>query len=164
MKHYKLNGNITVLPARNMVNDVKLEPRLMKLLCLLLEKRGQTVTRDEIINDIWKGYGGGDDGLTQAVSFLRKVLNDTDKTLIETVPKTGYIFNGEVTTDELIIPYADSNAANHTTPRYKYIFIAIVITVAVLALIVLVNNKPDNAPPAPNTTPKETPAPAPIAP
>ena len=68
----------------------------MKLLCLLVDNQGKLVTREEIIEKIWNGYGGGDEGLTQAISFLRKALNDTNKQIIETVPKGGYIFRGNV--------------------------------------------------------------------
>ncbi|HZY40212.1 MAG TPA: winged helix-turn-helix domain-containing protein, partial [Mucilaginibacter sp.] len=90
MDPFKINDEFAVIPLSNQVsNNVKLEPRLMKLLCLLVSNRGCLVCREEIIEKIWNGYGGGDDGLTQAISFLRKILNDTDKKIIETVPKGG---------------------------------------------------------------------------
>lgn len=97
MQPFKINQDYTVYPDANTVgNTVKLEPRLMKLLCLLAENPGVLVTREKIVEKIWKGYGGGDEGLTQAISYLRKVLNDNDKTIIETVPKGGYIFKGAI--------------------------------------------------------------------
>ena len=71
-----------------------LEPRLMKLLCLLVEQRGKVVTRELIIHDIWNDYPGASDGLNQAISFLRKELADNNKEIIKTIPKAGYQFNG----------------------------------------------------------------------
>lgn len=71
-----------------------LEPRLMKLLCLLVEQRGKVVTRELIIRDIWNDYPGASDGLNQAISFLRKELADNNKEIIKTLPKAGYQFNG----------------------------------------------------------------------
>ncbi len=96
MEEFRINNAFTVVPEKNMVNEVKLEPRLMKLLCLLAENPRQVISREEIIETIWKGYGGGDEGLTQAISFLRKLFNDHEKKIIETVPKTGYIFNADI--------------------------------------------------------------------
>ena len=100
MISYNINDQFTIIPEKNLVNEVRLEPRLMKLLCLFIENKGVAVSREQIVNDIWAGYGGGDDGLTQAVSFLRKILTDTDKKIIETIPKTGYVFNASVTVEE----------------------------------------------------------------
>src|ERR1700753_1586895 len=97
MQPFKINDDFTICPdATTIGNTVKLELRLMKLLCLLVVNTGNLVTREEIVEKIWNGYGGGDEGLTQAISFLRKALNDIDKTIIETVPKGGYIFRGRV--------------------------------------------------------------------
>jgi len=97
MQPFKINDEFSVSPLNNQFSSaIKLEPRLMKLLCLLVDNRGKLVTREEIIEKIWNGYGGGDEGLTQAISFLRKALNDTNKEIIETVPKGGYIFRGNV--------------------------------------------------------------------
>jgi DNA-binding winged helix-turn-helix (wHTH) protein len=97
MQPFKINQDYTVYPDTNTVgNTVKLEPRLMKLLCLLAEDPGVLVTREKIVEKIWNGYGGGDEGLTQAISHLRKVLNDNDKAIIDTVSKGGYIFKGTI--------------------------------------------------------------------
>lgn len=74
----------------------RLEPRLMKLLFLLASHAGQLVSREQIIRDIWNDYGGGEDGLTQAISFLRKMLDDVAKDRIRTIPKKGYLLNAAV--------------------------------------------------------------------
>ena len=96
MEDFRINNAFTVMPGKNMVNEVRLEPRLMKLLCLLAENPRQVISREKIIETIWQGYGGGDEGLTQAISFLRKLFNDHEKKIIETVPKAGYIFHADV--------------------------------------------------------------------
>lgn len=91
-----INGQYLINPDRNEINEMKVEPRLIKLLCLLMENKGNLVSRTYIIETVWNGYGGGNEGLTQAISFLRKLFNDTDKTIIETISKSGYIFNGAI--------------------------------------------------------------------
>lgn len=68
----------------------------MQLLNILVQKRGETVTREELVTTIWQDYGG-DEGLTQAISILRKTLLDNKKELIQTVPKKGYILKASIT-------------------------------------------------------------------
>ncbi|WP_316819300.1 helix-turn-helix domain-containing protein [Pedobacter nyackensis] len=97
-----INRRFRVNASRNEVLDhrtgkiVRLEPRLMKLLCLLIENHGQIVNRSLIIEQIWNDYPGADEGLNQAISGLRKLLEDDQKKIIETLPKTGYCFRGGI--------------------------------------------------------------------
>lgn len=72
--------------------ETRLEPRIISLLLLLIENQSQVLSREKAIKKVWQNYAGGDDGLTQAISFLRKVLDDKHKTIIKTIAKKGYIF------------------------------------------------------------------------
>ena len=99
---FNINDRFWVDPSSNLLKDLvenresRLEPRIMELLCMLTDQPGKTITREQMVATIWKDYGGGDDGLTQAISMLRKVLDDPNKELIQTIPKKGYSFNGKV--------------------------------------------------------------------
>jgi len=66
----------------------------LELLCLLVERRGELVTREEIEKQIWgdETYVDFEHGLNAAISELRGVLNDTasNPRYIETLPKVGY--------------------------------------------------------------------------
>ena len=92
---YYINNRFCVDPSSNLLTDLeekrdtRLEPRIMELLCMLTDQTGKTITREHLVTSIWKDYGGGDDGLTQAISTLRKVLDDQNKELIHTIPKKG---------------------------------------------------------------------------
>lgn len=146
MEDFRINNTYTVMPDKNTVNEIRLEPRLMKLLCLLAENPGQVINREEIIETIWKGYGGGDEGLTQAISFLRKLFNDHEKKLIETVPKAGYIFNANVEFPEKM--------EEMTTEKKKsslpvYVIIGVII---VAFLWILLSTKTSEVPFAPKAT------------
>ena len=70
----------------------KLDPKAADLLAVLAERSGEVVSRDDILEKLWPGLVVGDDALPQAVSRLRKALNDTPKAprYIETIPKRGY--------------------------------------------------------------------------
>jgi DNA-binding winged helix-turn-helix (wHTH) protein len=97
---YNINDRYRVYPALNQVQDVQtgyithLEPRIMAVLEYLSRYAGQLATREAMILDIWNNYGGGDEGLSQAISLLRKVLNDREKKLIQTIPKKGNRLTG----------------------------------------------------------------------
>lgn len=98
-----LNNRYLVSAEKNTVSDQemqeesRLEQRFIEVLMMLAENPNQLVTREKIIRSVWNDYGGADEGLTQSISYLRKVLNDTDKTIIETIPKKGYILNASLT-------------------------------------------------------------------
>lgn len=65
----------------------RLEPRLAGVLSVLIQHRGDAVSRDTLLALVWE-EDGSDEALTQAISRLRKALGD--KSLIETVPRVGY--------------------------------------------------------------------------
>jgi DNA-binding winged helix-turn-helix (wHTH) protein len=92
----QLRGEITDRQAGTLN---RIEPRLIKLLCLLTEHREKPVSREMIVKEIWNNYPGADEGLNQAISVLRKLLNDNEKRIIETLPKIGYCFHGTTTAD-----------------------------------------------------------------
>lgn len=102
MENFYINEFFFVEPGANSVTNkstgikLHLEARIVQLLCILVEKQGKTATRDELITAIWQDYGGGDEGLTQAISILRKTFSDTQKELIQTVHKKGYVLNAVI--------------------------------------------------------------------
>ena len=75
---------------------VRLERRPMELLVLLLQRGGQLVTREEIIEKLWGGKVviDFDAGLNTVVRKVRHALGDAPETpaFIETVAGKGYRF------------------------------------------------------------------------
>lgn len=133
--------------TRNTVSDQqtstvsKVEHRLIRVLTLLAGHPNEVVSRDRLVKEIWNDYGGADEALTQAISFLRKLLNDTDRTLIETVPKMGYILQAAITNADPV----DERPEIHTLkarPRgwKKYVFIAIGFVFVCIILLLFVKN------------------------
>jgi DNA-binding winged helix-turn-helix (wHTH) protein len=95
----RLRGELTDQQAGTIV---RVEPRVIKLLCLLAEHPEKPVSREMIIKEIWNDYPGGDEGLNQAISVLRKLLGDDEKKIIETLPKIGYCFHATTSTDTTV--------------------------------------------------------------
>jgi DNA-binding winged helix-turn-helix (wHTH) protein len=132
---FVVNNRFVVNSDRSEVFDkstglkTRLEPRLMKLLCLLAGQKGAVVKREFIIKEIWDDYPGANEGLNQAISFLRKLLNDEDKLIIQTQPKSGYSFHASISKE---------NVYNHAS-RNRYLQIVVGATFILLLLFVIFN-------------------------
>lgn len=80
-------------------NDViSLSPKAAELLKLLVEREGQVISKQEIFDLVWAGTYVEDGVLTQNVYTLRNVLgrDEEGKQFIETVPRRGYRFAGQL--------------------------------------------------------------------
>ena len=73
-------------------STVEVEPRVMAVLIALAQRQGETLRRQELIDAVWNGAPGADQSLNNAISLLRRALEDTnaDYRLIQTIPKQGY--------------------------------------------------------------------------
>ena len=83
-------------------NSVQVPPRLMRLLMLLVEQAGETVSRETLIEALWpRGYVN-EEALSRAVNELRSLLHDDARApqFIRTVPKQGYRLIAGVGTSE----------------------------------------------------------------
>ena len=89
-------NEIQDMNKENGPTGTSVEPRIMEVLEILVKAGPKVVSREELIEKVWDNYGGADDALNQAISHLRKILNDKDKDnrIIETVVKRGYRFVG----------------------------------------------------------------------
>jgi DNA-binding winged helix-turn-helix (wHTH) protein len=74
--------------------EVPLPPRVLGVLELLLQRAGEVVNRQELIDSIWKDAFVTDTSLAEAVSVLRQALRDDPQspTFIQTLHRRGYRF------------------------------------------------------------------------
>lgn len=115
--------------------DHHLEPRLIEVLVALLKNPGILVTRETLIQEIWNDYGGAEEGLTQAISTLRKLLADETKDIIRTVPKKGYMLMAPVVKQN----HAASMSASKS--RSKMVYVGGVGLIVVVSLFLLTFNR-----------------------
>lgn len=74
-----------------------LEPRAYDLLAYLLRHRDRTISKDELLDEVWLGRIVSVGALARAATTVRKAIGCTERTrLIRTVHKTGYRFAAEV--------------------------------------------------------------------
>ncbi len=76
-----------------------IEARQLKLLKLFVENYGQAVSRNQIMDALWNDTVVSDNSVSQAVTQLRKSLQDDKETprFIKTVPRVGYQLIAELT-------------------------------------------------------------------
>jgi Tol biopolymer transport system component/DNA-binding winged helix-turn-helix (wHTH) protein len=115
----------------------KIEPRMMRVLLYLIEKKGEVVKRSDLISDIWENEFVGDDALTQTISRLRKVLNDrsSEVRFIQTIPKVGYKLVCEI---EYILNRTDVRQKNKTR-----IWLSSLVGILLLVSVVMITHSPN---------------------
>ena len=77
---------------------VRIEPKALQLLILLIENRERPVSKQELFDRIWPNVAVTENALTRAIAQVRKTLGDDAEAprYIETVPTRGYRFIGTV--------------------------------------------------------------------
>lgn len=93
-----LAGEWTVYRHRNLLvrgdEHVRVEPRVMEVLVYLADRAGQVVSKEELVEQVWRGRYVTDDVLTATIYALRKALGDDARRpkCIETVSRRGYMW------------------------------------------------------------------------
>lgn len=77
---------------------VPLQPKSLDLLELLLLRRGEAISKNELMKALWPDCVVEEIGLARNISILRKALGEDAESYIETVPKRGYRFTVGVPT------------------------------------------------------------------
>lgn len=74
--------------------EIPLPPRVLGVLEALMERPGEVVARQELLDGVWKDAFVSDTSLAEAVSVLRQALGDDPQapTYIQTVHRRGYRF------------------------------------------------------------------------
>jgi len=91
-----LDGNKKLLWRDS--EPVALTPKVLDTLLTLIELRDRVVTKDELLERVWRGTVVEEGGLARNISILRKALGEKpdQHTYIVTVPGKGYRFVADV--------------------------------------------------------------------
>ena len=118
---------------------LRLPSQSFQVLQMLLERRGTLVTRDELRAVLWTSdtFVDFDHGLHAAVNRLREALGDSaDRPrLIETLPRRGYRFIGEITQEPVAIAIPPSSTVPLANWRKRPIWLAVIVMAGVALLI-----------------------------
>jgi DNA-binding winged helix-turn-helix (wHTH) protein len=72
--------------------EIEMEPRVAEVLSYLVENAGRVVSREELLNAVWRTLNVSDDVLTRCVNLIRKAFDDDPASprVLETITKRGY--------------------------------------------------------------------------
>lgn len=107
-------GPFSLDPTRRVLmragDGVPVTARAFDILLALLERAGQTVGKDELLQIVWPDTVVEEANLSQQIFLIRKLLGQSDENpFIATVPRRGYQFVAPVTT-------RPHTATNRSTP------------------------------------------------
>ena len=94
---YKVDPNEGVLYRGDKL--IRLAPKVFETLLLLVENNGKILSKDEMMDGIWKDSFVEEGNLTQNIYTLRRIFGRRNK-FIKTIPKRGYIFEANIKTVE----------------------------------------------------------------
>lgn len=97
VQRYSPIGNFVLDNDQQMIQlgeqNIHLRQKLMLVLQALIQNNGRLISRDSLIDQIWRGnYYTGKKGLTHTICLLRRILNLDIKQSVRiiTIPKRGY--------------------------------------------------------------------------
>ncbi|HJQ38949.1 MAG TPA: winged helix-turn-helix domain-containing protein [Thermoanaerobaculia bacterium] len=113
---------------------VRLEPKAFDLLVYFTEHAGETLSREQLIADVWGGKFVTDDAVMVAVYALRQAFGDSSRSprFIETIRGRGYRWIGEATVERPALAGRDGGL-KPAAPRV--IVIAALIATGVAAIV-----------------------------
>lgn len=78
--------------------EVPLQLKAFETLCILVERAGRLLTKDDLLRQLWPGTIVEENNLNKNISMLRKALgeNAAGQSYIETIPRVGYRFAAKV--------------------------------------------------------------------
>jgi TolB-like protein/Tfp pilus assembly protein PilF len=110
-------GSWWVVPTRNEISEQgiskHLENRLMQTLVFLAAHQGQTISREQFFDVVWKDLVVNEEALSRAISLLRTALEDNAHSprYIQTIPGKGYRLIAQVHAGKQAAERVDDNAA-----------------------------------------------------
>ncbi len=79
-------------------NVLAVEPQVFAVLQVLIENRYRVVTKDDLINNVWRGRIMSDAAISRRIKSARQALKDDGRSqrLIKTVHGIGFRFVGDI--------------------------------------------------------------------
>ncbi len=103
--------------------EVPLQLKAFETLCILVERAGRLLTKDDLLRQVWPDATVEENNLNKNISMLRKALGErsTGDPYIETIPRVGYRFVAPVTIVGTLAVAPAVPEAVHERPRQKSI-------------------------------------------
>jgi DNA-binding winged helix-turn-helix (wHTH) protein/Tol biopolymer transport system component len=120
-------------------DEIRLPPRALALLQYLIERAGRVVSKQALMDAVWKDAHVSETSLTEAIGVLRQTLGDDPQQprFVQTVHRRGYRFVAPIAagpSTELRVA-AQSQAPETASQGRRFGVFGFVVTVVVVALV-----------------------------
>jgi TolB-like protein/DNA-binding winged helix-turn-helix (wHTH) protein len=149
-------GDRRVEPSLNRIagpqGPVQVEPKVMAVLTCLAGRRGEVVSKEELVREVWEGRYVSDDVVWRCIGELRRALGDDARqpVLIETIPKRGYRLKDEKDLKGGGEIHAGAATGRPLIPR-GWLAVAFLLGFGALAAVLLVSTRRGGAEHTPQT-------------
>lgn len=101
---------------RRGANSIATAPQVFDLLVYLIENRERVVSRDDVLDAVWRGRIISDSTLTSHINAVRKAIGDSgsEQALVRTIARKGFRFVGNINNPR-VLPVAthEGSKAEH---------------------------------------------------
>lgn len=144
--HFRV-GAWLVQPSLNSISfdgsTTRVEPKVMAVLVCLASRPGEALSKDRLLQEVWRDTFVTEDVLKHAISDLRRVFEDDarDPRVIQTIPKRGYRLVTPVSrvdsfdTPTQAAPVAVPLARNRTNQDRRGLWAAGIAAVVLISLV-----------------------------
>ena len=112
--------------------EIDLRPQSFDILRVLVSRIGILVTREELQSAVWGRKVVTDGSLAQCLIDIRKALGDSDRKIIRTISRRGYILNLPVVVQTE--PTIDKSPAVSERPPIKHLLASTALAMTALAV------------------------------
>jgi TolB-like protein/DNA-binding winged helix-turn-helix (wHTH) protein/Flp pilus assembly protein TadD len=141
-RHYAF-GDFVLDTARGALlrdgNEVTLRKQVYEMLVILVERQGELVSKDFLMETIWSDTVVTENSITQCLKEIRQAIHDSELNKIRTVPKRGYIFTLPVIQSDAAKQDGDTSSGNRPA---GWLGLAALAVVAIIVWWIL-SNRPD---------------------
>jgi len=121
---------------------IRLQGQPLQILAMLLERPGETVTREELQKKLWPAdtFVDFEQGLNNAMKRLRAALDDDAETprFVETLPRRGYRFIGSLNGSRQV-PAAESKPGSRLGLALRVATLGVLAAIAMTVLLLGLN-------------------------
>ena len=131
--------NLDAVELRKAGVKLKIQDQPFQILSLLLERRGEIVTREELQQQLWPDgtFVDFEHGVNTAVKKIREVLGDDADSprFVETVPRRGYRFIASIDGPGPPPQLPEISEPHPSSPRRRTLIVCGLLAVALAALV-----------------------------
>lgn len=145
---YRIEGNILFCPNNvGFYHDgfydelVAISSPAARLFSFLIERKGEIVDRDVLLQKVWEDYGlqASNNNLNQCLSTLRRIIKSMgiEKNIIETVPKVGLKIAEDAVIEEINDNQNRVTTTEKTTKKKKSYWIKTNLLYTLITLVII---------------------------